>query len=193
MGQRAQAGLDALGCRSGHHHGIGFGVLVCLCVAVMKTLFASVAAACAFAGAAIAIPQTFGIGNGFFGATGQQFEDFAIAAVGPGAELKGKWAPVRGGDGKRRLDVTAVVFGVQASEVTAETSANGGTKYRVLYRAADDRKRGRQAASLRERVAAGIRSYTGADAGKPVPYKGALVTLAEGAKGDVSVEITKAP
>ncbi len=47
--------------------------------------------------------------------------------------------------------------------------------------------------TLRERVESGIRTYTGAEVKGPVTYKGARVTLEDGAKGDVSVEIAKAP
>jgi hypothetical protein len=158
----------------------------------MKTLLTSVLAACVFSGAVLAIPQTFGTG-GFFGAVGQQFEDVAFAAVGAGGENKGNWAPVRGKDGTLRLDMTAVVFGVPASEVTAVKAGDSVTKYRVVYRVEDDKKRGKQTAPLRERVAAGIRTYTGAEVKGPVSYKGARVTLEDGAKGDVSVEISKAP
>ncbi len=157
----------------------------------MKTLLTSVLAAGVLAGAAVAIPQTFG--NGFFGSIGKPFEDVAVAAVAQGGEMKGTWAPVRGKEGTQRLDMTAVVFGVQASEVTEVKSGNGAAKYHVLYRAADDKKRGKQNATLRERVESGIRTYTGAEVKGPVTYKGARVTLEDGAKGDVSVEIAKAP
>lgn len=157
----------------------------------MKTLIASVLAGLALCSASLAIPQVFG--NRFFGAVGQQFEDFAIAALGPGAELKGQWAPVGGKAGTMKLDMTAVVFGVPASEITAEKSGDTATKFRVMYRAADDRKRGGQAATLRERVMAGVRVYAGAEVKGTVIYKGAQIKVADGAKGDVSVEISKAP
>jgi len=158
----------------------------------MKMTLKSILCACILSTAAIAIPQTFN--GGFFGAVGQQFEDFAIAAVAPGAELKGKWVAVAKEDGKLRLALDAVVLGIPASEITAEKTAGGATKFTVTYKAGDDRKRGKAAAPLKTRILGALRAYTGAEAapGKPVDYKGARFTVAE-TKGDVSVETTKAP
>ncbi len=157
----------------------------------MKTLITSVLTGLALCCASLAIPQVFG--NRFFGAIGQQFEDFAIAAVGPGAELKGEWVPVRGKEDSKRLDMTAVVFGVPASEITAENSGSSGMRYRVVYRAADDRKRGAKAATLRERITAGVRAYAGSEAKGTATYKGAQIKVEDATKGDVSVVISKAP
>lgn len=158
----------------------------------MKMTLQSILCACVLSTAAIAIPQTFN--GGFFGAVGQQFEDFAIAALGPGAELKGKWVAVAKQEGKLRLELDAVVFGIPASEIIAEKAGGSVIKYSVTYKTADDRKRGKAASPLKMRVLAAVGAYTGAAValGKPADYKGARFTVAE-AKGDVSVEITKTP
>src|SRR6185436_1736058 len=133
---------------------------------VMKKFFLSMTCALAFATIAFAIPQTFfGNGNGFFGAAGQQFEDAAVAAFGPGGQMKGEWAPVRAGaTDEEVLKMTAVVFGVPATKVTRHKSGGHVEKYRVLYTKADDAKRAKQksASTLQERVTAAVRTYTGA-------------------------------
>lgn len=158
----------------------------------MKRTLQAIISACVLCGSALAIPQNFG--GGFFGATGQAFEDFAIAALGPGAELKGKWIAVANQAGKLRLAGDAVVFGIPASDVVVEKTGGGVAKYTVTYKAADDRKRGRAGASLKERVVGAVRAYTGAsmESGRPVDYKNARISVAE-SKGDVTLEITKAP
>src|SRR5829696_8835822 len=109
----------------------------------MKT-FLSVLASGALVTVALGIPQTFN--NGFLAAVGQQVEDAVaqVAAFAPGAEPKGKWSPVAGNRDVLKLEQTAVAFGVPASEVTAERKENAVAKYRIVYRAADDRKRGKQ-------------------------------------------------
>ncbi len=159
----------------------------------MKTKLTSVIIACLVAQVALAIPQTFR--NGFFGAAGQQFEDFAVASLDPGADMKGKWAVVAGKEGTLRLDMTAVVFGVPASEVIAQKSGDHVSKYIVTYSSADDRKRGKSDAPLKNRVIAGVSAYTGGDvkAKQPAVYKGTQFLVQDGAKGDVVVEISKAP
>ena len=158
----------------------------------MKRTLQAIISACILCGSVLAIPQNFN--GGFFRAAGQPFEDFAIAALGPGAELKGKWIAVAKQEGKLRLAVDAVVFGIPASEVVVEKSGGGVAKYTVTYKAADDRKRGRAAASLKDRVLGAVRAYTGTsmESGRPADYKNARISVAE-SKEDVTLEITKAP
>jgi len=86
----------------------------------------------------LAIPQSVGIG--FVNAVGMRFEQFAAARETwlPGAELKGRWI-VRGkkpgaADGAETLDLAmdAEVFGILASQVSAERI--GGTVRRFVVR-----------------------------------------------------------
>jgi hypothetical protein len=160
----------------------------------MKTLL-SVLAGIALAFAAYAIPQTFN-NNPFFGATGQQFEEGAaqVAAFEPGAEPKGEWAPVQGAKEKIKLKLDAVVFGIPASEITAQKSGNRITNFRVLYRASDDRKRGKQETKLETRVLAGVSAFTGKSAvlREPTLHNGVNITVTAAASGDVTVEFARA-
>jgi hypothetical protein len=162
----------------------------------MKT-FLSLITSGALVTIVFAIPQTFNSNNnGFVNAVGQQVEDVVAqgAAFEPGAEPKGQWSPVAGKADVLKLELSAVVFGVPASEVTAERKNNAVTKYRIVYGASDDRKRGKQQNSLEARVLAGISAYTGKSATtrEPIAHKGAKIAVTRTKNGDVTVEITRA-
>jgi hypothetical protein len=160
----------------------------------MKT-FLSVLTSGVLVTAALAIPQTFN-NNGFLNAVGQQVEDAVAqpAAFAPGAEPKGKWSPMPGKPDVLKLEHTAVAFGVPASEITAERKDKAIAAYRIVYRADDDRKRGKQESSLEDRVRAGISAYTGQSATTraPIAHKGVNIAVQPGKGGDVTVLITKA-
>ena len=101
---------------------------------IMKTIL-SVLASVAFTLQAFGIPQTFNNNNNpFFLQAGMPFEQAAgqPGAFEPGAELKGEWAPMQGKKDTLRLKLEAVVFGIQASEITAEKSGDRVTKFRVV-------------------------------------------------------------
>ena len=78
--------------------------------------------------------------------------------------------------------------------MTAERKDKAIAKYRIVYRADDDKKRGKQASSLEARVLAGISAFSGqsATAQTPITYQGVKIALERGKRGDVTVEITKA-
>ena len=160
----------------------------------MKTLL-SVLASVGFATLALAIPQTFN-NNTFVNAVGQPLEDAVaqVAAFEPGVEPKGQWSSVAGKPDVLKLELSAVVFGVPASEVTAERKNNAVAKYRIVYGADDDRKRGKQQSSLEARVLAGISAYTEKPATlrEPIVYKGVKIAVLRGKRGDVIVEISRA-
>jgi hypothetical protein len=160
----------------------------------MKTLL-SILTASAFTLSALAIPQTFNNGNGFFGAAGQQFEDFAgqVAAFGPGAEMKGKWAPVKGKKDLMKLQLDAAVFGIPASEITAQKTGNQVVKFNVLYREGGQKKGAKPAGSLQDRVLAGVKAYTGKDVqpSKPVEHNGVQIDVAPASNGDVAVSFSR--
>jgi hypothetical protein len=160
----------------------------------MKT-FLSVVASIALTLQTLGIPQTFN-NNAFLGAVGVPFEEAAgqIAAFEPGAQPKGQWAPVRGRSDTLELKLDALVFGIPASEITAVKSGDRVAKFRVLYRTLDDRKRGKQAASLEERVLAGIAAFTGQSVNRrqPVIHNGVQISTISAANGDVTVEFARA-
>jgi hypothetical protein len=160
----------------------------------MKPLLSILACAGLTLGA-FAIPQTFN-NNPFLAATGSQFEEAAgqVAAFEPGAEPKGQWAPVHGQKDALKLKLDAVVFGIPASEITAQRAGDRIAKYQVLYRAADDRKRGKQESSLEARVLAGVSAFTGKSATpvKPTIHRDVQITVKAAANGDVTVEFARA-
>src|SRR5688572_25455800 len=132
----------------------------------MKTLVTILAGA-ALTMSTLAIPQTFNQGfNPFFGAVGMQFEDFAGQqdAFGPVAGMKGQWVPISGKKDALKLAMTADVFGLPATEITAQKSGGNVVSYRVAYSAKDDAKRARQKSKLQDRVLAAIGAHTGQSA-----------------------------
>jgi hypothetical protein len=162
----------------------------------MKTLL-SLALGSALTIGALGIPQNFnGGGNGFFGAIGINFEDFAgqAAAFDPGAKMPGKWAPVRGQKNTVKLELDAVVFGIKASEITASKSDDKVLQFRVAYRVADHRKDKGEPGTLEARVMAAVNAYTGKSVtlGHPVDYKGVQISVGLGGNGDVFVTFSRA-
>jgi hypothetical protein len=163
----------------------------------MKILVTILAAA-ALTMSSLAIPQTFNQGfNPFFGAVGMQFEDFAGQqdAFGPMEGMKGQWVPIQGKKDMLKLAMSADVFGIPASEITAQKEGNKVQSYRVAYSAKDDAKRGKkQKTKLEDRVLAAIGAYTGQSASltKPVEHKGVKIAVALEKNGDVFVTFTRA-
>jgi hypothetical protein len=162
----------------------------------MKTIL-SVLTSCALVTIAFSIPQTFNNNANVFGnVVGQPLEDVVVqaAAFDPGVEPKGEWTPAAGKPNVLKLELSAIVFGVPASEVTIERKDKAVAKYRVIYGAADDRKRGKQQNSLEARVLAGISAYTGKSATtrEPIIFKGTKIEVTRAKNGDVTVEITRA-
>jgi hypothetical protein len=161
----------------------------------MKTLL-SLALGAALTAGALGIPQNFNGGNGgFFGAVGINFEDFAgqVAAFEPGARMPGKWTPVRGQKGVVKLELDAAVFGIKASEITAQKSDDKVLKFSVVYRAADHRNKKGESGQLEARVITAINAYTGKSValGTPVDYKGVRIAVALGGNDDVFVTFTR--
>jgi hypothetical protein len=160
----------------------------------MKTLL-SVLAGAALTVSALAIPQTFNQG-GFFAAAGQPFEDFAgqVAAFGPGAEMKGKWAPVRGQKGAMKLELDAVVFGIPAKEIRAQKHENNVLSYSVVYSHDLEKKQGAQKSDLLTRVLAAISAYTGKSVKQQekIDHKGVNILVGLGGNGDVHVTFSRA-
>lgn len=164
----------------------------------MKTLV-TIFAGAALTMSTLAIPQTFNQGfNPFFGAVGMQFEDFAGQqdAFGPAQGMKGQWAPIQGKKDALKLANSADVFGIPASEITAQKSGETVVSYRVAFSAKDDARRAKQkpASKLETRVLAAVGAYTGQSASldKPVEHKGVKIAVALAKNGDVFVTFTRA-
>ncbi len=161
----------------------------------MKTLLA-LALSAGLTFQALAIPQTFNGNNGFVIAAGMAFQDFAgrKAAFEPGAEMPGKWTPVHGKKNVLKLDMDTPVFGIKASEITAQKTDKQVVQFSVVYRADDHRQEARVHGSLQDRVIAAINAFTGKSisAKTPVDYQGVLISVSLAGNGDVRVDFIRA-
>lgn len=119
-----------------------------------------------------AIPQQI---NGFLGAAGMPFEQFAMAgdAFAPGADLKGRWnarvekVPAKNGVETLDLAMDADVFGIPAAKVSAERA--GGVVRRFIVRYDEAKLKGRARAKggdLFARVTANLQAMAGEPTGK---------------------------
>ncbi len=113
-------------------------------------------------GFAGAIPDTFG--NFFINPAGMRLEDFANQAStwGPNAQIKGKWGIWNESSNPdtsvefQRLEMRAIVFGVEAKQVTVQKRNNRPVRFEVHF-AEDPRKPGRTT----RQVLANIRAWSG--------------------------------
>ena len=109
----------------------------------MKAILAALAASVLFTDTASAIPQTV---NGFLGAVGMNFDQYAASAEpwAAGAELKGPWKSRAGNAGTKPdgvetlvLGTDATVLGIPAAQVTAERVKGAVQRFTVIF---DERK-----------------------------------------------------
>jgi hypothetical protein len=173
----------------------------------MKLLLLVVSALVLLQVHASAIPQSFGVGNGFFGAVGVPFEKYAAAgeAWTPGAELKGRWqARVGSGasaDGTETLDLamTAEVFGIPAAQVSAER--NGRSIRRFIVRFDGSKQKGNAGArggDLFSRVTTNLQAMAGEPKSKSAGgemtfrHEAATIVARRGRGQEVVVEFTPA-
>ncbi len=113
---------------------------------------------------AFAIPDSFG---GFFiNPAGARLEDVANrkATWEPNGELKGKWGLWKESDNHdtsleiQRLEMRAIVFGVEAKQVTVHKRDNRNVRFEIHYPASEQNP-GRTT----RQVLANIRAWSGAD------------------------------
>jgi len=160
----------------------------------MKTILSTWACALLLVVTAWSIPQTFG-GNTFARSAGASFEQFASdpAAWNSGAGLKGHWAAQ--GDALTLTD-SAVVFGVEADQITAQRLDGQVQSFRVAFR-----NRGKQGSrkpvDLLAQLTANLRTFTGdsgtrlAGGGTTFKYKTITITLSPGSGGEVVAEFKR--
>jgi len=139
-----------------------------------------------------AIPNQIG---GFIATAGIPFENYSEKedTWKPGAELPGKWE-VRANSGDQdqgsgveayRLSLTANVFGIRASQVTALVKDDRILQFNVVF----DKKPGRSA-SLVNQLKTNIRSFTGekGDTEKGIfAHKNIDIQIKDGSNGSVVV------
>ena len=91
------------------------------------------------------------------------------------------------------MELDAAVFGIKASEITAQKADDKVVKFSVVYRAADHRNKKGESGRLDARVLAAINAYTGKSValGKPVDYKGVRIAVALGGNDDVFVTFSR--
>lgn len=146
-----------------------------------------------------AIPNSVGgiLGNGgFVNIAGIRFENFAEAedTWKPNAKLMGKWEDWK--DPKiqdssvliYRLNLTADVFGVRASQVTAQMKDDKVVRFNVVFE-----KSSSQSGSLIAQLKTNIQSYTGVSGSadkKSFDYKKINIQLKSASNGSVVVVFT---
>ncbi len=137
-----------------------------------------------------AIPNQIG---GFIVSAGMSFENYSEKedTWKPGAELPGKWEVwANSGDQDSgveayRLSLTANVFGIRASQVTALVKDDRILQFNVVF----DKKPGRSA-SLVNQLKTNIRSFTGekGDTEKRIfAHKNIDIQIKDGSNGSVVV------
>jgi hypothetical protein len=142
-----------------------------------------------------AIPNQVG-GVGFINFAGMRFENFAEQAETwkPGAKLPGKWEnwqdPKNQDSGITvfRLNLTADVFGIRASQVKAQIKNGQVLRFEVVFD-----KRSTKSASLVNQLATNIGSFTGDRGGadsKSFNHKKINIQLRDDPDGRVVVTIS---
>jgi hypothetical protein len=143
--------------------------------------------------AAFAIPQNFSQGGGFLIQAGMAFEQFAAdkATWAPGAALKGEWNPPAA-NGAQTLKNDAVVFGLPASEITAERSSDRVSRFVVVFREGDKKKGGKFFDQVAQQVGAFAGSAGEADGRAAKTFRKDDVRIVVRGKSarEVIVEIT---
>jgi hypothetical protein len=162
----------------------------------MKTCLAICAGMLLLVVPAGAIPQTFQQPtNLFIRSAGMSFEDFASEPESWDAKagLKGHW--VAHGD-TLKLTESAVVFGIAADEITAQTKDGQVQSFRVVFRAGAKIAGQVGSVDLAERVKANVRAFTGdsgtvaSGGGAAFKYKAVTITLSSSpAKGGLDVVV----
>lgn len=174
----------------------------------MKMIFLSLAASLLLLNDSVAIPQTFSNGNnGFFGAVGVQFEQFASspAAWKPGAELKGTWRAAGGNASKVKgvetleLGLDAAVFGIPAAQVSVERAGGVVTRFVVRFDEGKMKDGGKaHAGGLYSQVTANLTALAGepksvsAGGEKTFRYESSMITARRSGAKEVLVEFTPA-
>ena len=167
----------------------------------MKAILPALFAALLVTNLAHAVPQVGG--NGIFGAVGVAFEKYA-ASDGPwaqGAELKGPWkvrAEKKGDIENLDLAAEAVVFGIPASQISAERSA--GIVRRITVRFDEGKMKNAKAnpGGLYAQVIANITALAGEPkqtspgGEKTFRYESSLITARKSGGKEVSVDFTPA-
>jgi hypothetical protein len=163
----------------------------------MKSLVAALGAVLAITASARAIPQNFNQGNAFLLQNGVAFEQAAAnpAAWENAADLKGKWT--KRGATTLVLAESAVVFGVQADEITAERSGDQLQSIRVVFREKTAAGRAGKSSDLLGQVMTNVQVFTGndgrsvKDGGTAFSYKALTITVRRGHSHEVTVEFTR--
>lgn len=167
----------------------------------MKAILPALFAALLVTNLAQAVPQT--LGNGIFGAAGVAFEKYA-ASAGPwaqGAELKGPWkvrAEKKGDIENLDLAAEAVVFGIPASQISAERSAGIVRRITVRFDERKMKSAKTNPGGLYAQVIANITALAGEpkqtspDGEKSFRYESSLITARKSGGKEVSVDFTPA-
>ena len=140
-----------------------------------------------------AIPNQVGGVGGFVNIAGMRFENFAgqAATWKPNAKLLGKWEDWKDPSIKDtsimvyRLNLTADIFGIRASQVTAQVKDEQILSFEAVFD-----KSASKSASLTEQLATNIQSFTGAkgDADKKkFTHEKIDIQLKDGENGSVVV------
>jgi hypothetical protein len=172
----------------------------------MKAILAVLAAGALLAEPVCAIPQTFGGRNGFLGAVGMSFEEYAGSADpwALGAELKGPWnlrhdKPVKEGGETLDLGVDATVFGIPAAQVSAERAEGGLRRFTVLFDEAKVKSVGKaRRGGLYDQVLANLTALAGEPKSvspggeKTFRYGSSLITVRKASGRQVFAEFTPA-
>lgn len=143
-----------------------------------------------------AIPNQIGGVGGFVNVLGMRFENFAEEAKTwkPNAKLPGKWEDWKDPGIKDssimvyRLNMTADVFGIRASEVTAQLKDDQVIKFNIVFN-----KSSFKSASLIDQLTTNIRSFTGESGDakkKSFAHKNLNIQLKDGSNGEVIVTIS---
>ena len=170
----------------------------------MKTILAALAAGVLFADTASAIPQTV-TGNGFLGAVGMNFDQYAASADpwAAGAELKGPWksqgkSPKADGVETLLLGTDATVFGIPVAQVSAERVAGVLRRFTVIFDEGKLKNAKARAGGLYDQVMsnltalAGEAKTTSPGGDKSFRYESSLITARKSGGKNVIVEFTPA-
>jgi hypothetical protein len=174
----------------------------------MKMILPCIAVSFLFLNDSIGIPQTFGTGNnGFFGAVGVQFEQFAAspATWQPGADLKGSWRAPGGNVSKVKgvetleLGLDAAVFGIPAAQVSVERGGGAVRRFVVRFDESKMKNGGKaHAGGLFSQVTANLTALAGEPKSvspggeKTFRYEASLITVRRSGAREVLVEFTPA-
>ena len=153
---------------------------------------------------ASAIPQTVGA-NGFLGAVGMNFENYAASASpwAAGAELKGPWKsqgkpPKSDGVETLLLGTDATVLGIPAATVTAERAGGAVRRFTVIFDERKMRNANSRAGGLYDQVIANLTALAGEPKSvspsgeKTFRHEATIITARKPGGKNVIVEFTSA-